>query len=716
MKKKYENELNILKTRLLYENYLQSFFALTAAVIAISWLLYSENGQASLKSPVFLLWLPVSCLIYTIKLVLSLIYRKRYSYAGVNEPLWRHIFYFSAALTGGSLGATVLFVDRFTNPTSFIVVILILGMISVAASGTISTNLRALVIFNTMLIIPYVAFFAINRKTLPSMIITVYCIVLYMTSKNTTRAIEKSLKLKLENDRIIEKMEQSEIRFTKSFHSGVAPMALIMVENLKFIDINNAFLNLLNYSRKEVTGKTPFELQNDKDPGVIVKLVEDAIRERSIRDRKITLFTRDGRKKHCLVTVEMFTSDNDQIALCMLQDFTERLDYEKRLQDERDRYETAASVKARFLATMSHEIRTPMNSIIGMTSLAMFSDDIGEKNDYLGVVKESADYLLVLLNDILDISSIESGRVRISLVDTDLHKLVKNSCRTMEMFARNRKLGFAYRIDDNVPRYVKAPPERLRQVLINLISNAVKFTPDGNIELTVRLSGAEGYPEAAEPGQYIEFAVKDTGIGIPENKIKSIFDSFTQGDESTFRKYGGTGLGLTISKQLIKLMKGHITVESTLGIGSTFRFIIPLITGNPPDSDIEQIFSLPVLTSLKRILVAEDNIMNQKLITALMKKTGHEYALVENGADAIDLLKKEKFDAVIMDLEMPVMNGKDALIRIREGEAGQENTGIPVYAMSAHVMNDVIETCLAAGFNGYITKPLDFKKLKELLQ
>ena len=206
----------------------------------------------------------------------------------------------------------------------------------------------------------------------------------------------------------------------------------------------------------------------------------------------------------------------------------------------------------------------------------------------------------------------------------------------------------------------------------------------------------------------------DTGIGIPESKIEKIFDSFTQADESTFRKYGGTGLGLTISKNLITIMNGDIRVESILGKGSTFSFIIPLVAGKQPVEDTDYL-APEKTTGSARILIAEDNIMNQKLISAYMKKTGHRYMLVENGADAIDALKNEKFDTVLMDLEMPVMDGRDSLLRIRSGEAGESNKNIPVFAMSAHVMTDIIDSCIREGFTGYITKPIDLKKLKDIL-
>jgi len=710
-----KSELYSVTTGLLYQNYILSFTGIMLTAIVIAYLVYRDQGPEFLTSSMIRLWLPVTCILLLLKMTISAIYMKASSTYTLNEKKWRYIFYLLVSIAGAAIGSSAYYTRVIENPGIFLILVMVVGTLSSASTGLLSPNLKAVTLFHLFMLLPYIVQFITAGKWSGLTIILVWCYVLFTTSKIINRTLIQSLMLKIENDRIINRLKQSEEKFSKSFHSGAAPMALLRFRDAMFIDANDAFLTLLKYSREEVINKTPYDLELYDNPAAIVGLVMETNAKGFIHNREITLLTSDGKAKHCILTIESFPLDKSMTALCMLLDFSERLEYQKQLQVERDRYENAANVKARFLATMSHEIRTPMNSIIGMTNLALISDDSNERIDYLGVVKESAEYLLVLLNDILDISSLEAGKIRLDMIDSDLHKIVDISCRTMEMFAKNRKLHFTWSIDENLPQYIKAAPERLRQVLINLISNAIKFTPDGSINLHIRIWRDGHY--SIQPGQddYIEFAVTDTGIGIPETKIEKIFDSFTQADESTFRRYGGTGLGLTISQNLITMMDGDIRVDSVLGKGSTFRFIIPLVKGNRPVEDTS--YLAPEKSSgSKRILIAEDNIMNQKLISAYMKKTGHEYILVENGADAIDILKKEKFDAVLMDLEMPVMDGRDSLLRIRSGEAGESNRNIPVFAMSAHVMTDIIDSCIREGFNGYITKPIDLKKLRGIIE
>lgn len=710
-----KNELYSVTTGLLYQNYFLSFFGLLLTSAVIAYLVYRDHGPGFSASSMVRLWLPVTSLLLLLKLVVSVIFRKASTVYTLNEKNWRYIFYLLVSIAGATIGSSAYYTRVISNPRLFLILVMVVGTLSSASTAILSPNLKALTLFNLFMLAPYLVQFISAANWSGVIIILVWPNVIYTTSKIINRTLIQYLRLKIENDSIINRLKQSEEKFSRSFHSGVAPMALIRFRDAVFIDANDAFLHLLNYSREEIINRTLYDLELYDSPEAIVKLVMETNLKKFIHTREITLLTSDGVAKQCMLTVESFPLDSSMVALCMLQDFSERLEYQKQLQVERDRYENAANVKSRFLATMSHEIRTPMNSIIGMTNLALVADDSIERNDYLGVVKESAEYLLVLLNDILDISSLEAGKTRIDLIDSDLNKIVYTSCRTMEMFAKNRKLQFTWNIDENLPQYIKAAPERLRQILINLISNAIKFTPDGSIRLDVRPWREGTYGIEQGRGEYIEFAVTDTGIGIPESKIGKIFESFTQADESTFRRYGGTGLGLTISRNLITLMNGDIRVDSILGRGSTFRFIIPLVKGEMPVEEASYL-SPESGTGAKKILIAEDNIMNQKLISAYMKKTGHEYRLVENGADAIEILKNENFDLVLMDLEMPVMDGRDSLVKIRSGEAGEANRNIPVYAMSAHVMTDIIDSCIREGFSGYITKPVDLKKLRSIIK
>jgi PAS domain S-box-containing protein len=620
-------------------------------------------------------------------------------------------------MSGIVFGSYLYFLQYIDNQVYIFFTVLLLGALSSGSVSTHSTSMTAFTIFNMLSLFPYAVYFIFSLKkdyTPVGLLIFLFLITIFITAFRISKILTRSLSLSIENDAIIEKLSQSEEKFSKSFYSGIAPMAMLRFDNARFMDANNAMINLIKYSKEEIIGKSPYDLDLYQKPEDAIDIIVEASKSGRLSNREITLTTGDGKIIHCLVTVENFRLNDSIIALVMLQDFTDRIEYEKQLKFERDRAETAASAKARFLATMSHEIRTPMNAILGMTNLAMLSENAEERNEYLSVVKDSGNYLMVLINDILDMSKIESGNVKIDLTDTDLNKLITSVYRNMELLALSKKLTFTKEINPDVPEYIKSAPERLRQILINLIGNSIKFTGKGGISLNVALSDGKGYKHDSDALEFIEFSVTDTGIGIPEDKHEIIFDSFTQADASTFRKFGGTGLGLSICRQIIKLMKGDIKVSSEPGKGSTFSFIIPLITGEKPSTAEIGLYANHEHKESTKILIAEDNIMNQKLIEAYMKKLEVNYTLAENGIDAIEKLKNDKFDMVLMDLEMPVMDGYEAMRRIRAGEAGTGNTHIIIYAMSAHILKETIKKCIDDGFSGYIIKPLDLKRLKDI--
>jgi len=715
MRRSSKNELSSLKTGLLYGNSYQSVVTIFISSLIIYLLSYNELSDKS-GYPFWLsLWF-IIFIIYCIgRLFLSAAYRKNGDKISTDR-LWRIIFYIFTALSGIGFGVSIVFVSQIETVTSLVFIILLLGAISSGSVSTLPTSLTAFSIYNLTVLSPYSVYYIIQPDPglkVTGIMIIAYFLILFLTAFRLKNTLDKSLMLKIENDQIIEQLRQSEEKFSKSFYSGVAPMALLRITNGEFIDVNNAMLKLLGYSREEIIGKNPYDLDLYNDTEDVIKIISQTSDHGFIKNREITLKTKKEGIRHCFVTIENFRLNNSLISLVMLQDYTERIAYERDLKLEKEKAEKAANAKSKFLATMSHEIRTPMNSIIGMTNLALMSDDINERNEYLNVVKDSADYLLTLINDILNISKLESGKAEIEIIDTDLHEVLNKTFKTMELIALSKKLKYTLSIDNEVPRYVKTAPERLRQILLNLIGNSIKFTLQGSIEVIVSLSTGPEYRYGNREERYIEFAVKDTGIGIPENKLEEIFESFTQADNSVFRKYGGTGLGLSISKQLVKMMKGDIKVESKIGEGTAFSFILPLVQGSAPLCEDE--YTIDSDTVTQRILIAEDNIMNQKLVTAYMKKLGLTYSIVENGLDAINQLKSGEFSILLMDLEMPVLNGEEAMKKIRAGEAGEKYSHMPIYAMSAYSINDIKERCLREGFTGYITKPVDLKMLKKVL-
>jgi signal transduction histidine kinase len=387
------------------------------------------------------------------------------------------------------------------------------------------------------------------------------------------------------------------------------------------------------------------------------------------------------------------------------KEFTRRKQTQELLVDAIREAHEAKQMQEQFLANMSHEIRTPMNGIKGMTDLLIDTPLSSKQHELTGIIKSSVNNLLVIINDILDFSKIKAGKLNIEKIDFSLKETLTGSIAIFEHRLKKKGLLLHLDLDAAVPDRLTGDPHRLNQILINLIGNAIKFTDHGQIRVGITLQ------QRSDTQVLLSFSVKDTGIGIQADTLPLIFDSFSQAEGDTSRRYGGTGLGLTICKQLVQLQGGDITVSSVPGKGSVFNFHLSYGYDDSPAT--QQPLAVPItdysnLLAGKHFLVAEDNEINQKLIDYVLRKAGGNVEIVNNGAEAIRYLEEGKFvDLIIMDLQMPEMDGYTATQYIRN----DLHMDTPIIAMTATAMKGEQLQCLESGMNEYLTKPFDFADL-----
>ena len=375
------------------------------------------------------------------------------------------------------------------------------------------------------------------------------------------------------------------------------------------------------------------------------------------------------------------------------------------LEAARDAANAANVLKTQFLANMSHEIRTPLNGVLAMAEVMSMGELAEVQRERLGIIRQSGTLLLAVLNDVLDLSKIEAGKLSLVKEDFEIGPTLASSAETFQVLARGKGLDFSFTIADEAQGWWRGDPDRLRQIVGNLLSNAVKFTPQG---------GVEGRVEAAPDGQTLRVVVKDTGVGIAPEKLPSLFEKFTQADNSATRRFGGTGLGLAICRELTQMMGGAIDVESCEGQGSTFTVELPLSRGQHADLDTAQAAQDDGDRNL-RLLAAEDNPTNQQVLAAVMESLGIDIDIVGDGKQAVDAWKIGGYDLILMDIQMPTMDGIDAAREIRRIEAGAGRKRTPIVALTANALTHQVEEYMTAGMDGHVAKPIEIAKLYEAI-
>ena len=508
-----------------------------------------------------------------------------------------------------------------------------------------------------------------------------------------------------ERKEIEEKVQLSEKRYRDLFNYS---QALICTHALngKLISVNPATQHALQYTQEEMVGKSirefvPLEQQSQFDTNYL------AVINKNGRSQGVfSVISKSGKKIYLLYqNYKVEEPGLEAYIIGFSQDITQRILAEQELLQAKKITEDSAKAKETFLANMSHEIRTPMNGILGIAGLLGKTTLDAQQQNYLKIIQDSANNLLAIVNDILDLEKIEAGKIQLEEIPFNVSDKIMITLQSFTFKAEEKNIQLSYKNQLPATLQVKGDPYRLAQVLNNFLSNALKFTEQGAVTLVTKIKFDK------EDWAAIEFMVEDSGIGIPSDKIKSIFDPFVQANTNTTRKYGGTGLGLSICKNLIEMQGGELWVESTENKGTSFRFIIPYkkCDAAPLQSETPLAINYNSLGNCK-VLVAEDVELNQFLARHIMESWGFEVVIADNGKKAVDALLQKDFDLILMDIQMPEMDGMEATQQIRKME-DPKKAAIPIIALTANALKGDSEKYMEAGMNDYLSKPFTEENL-----
>lgn len=534
-----------------------------------------------------------------------------------------------------------------------------------------------------------------------AIVIIILCTFLIIKYK---KAKGKSIDLSID----VSKKKREADKFKTILES--APDAIVIVDNKGKIHLLNSNTEkLFGYTKKELTGKNvemlmPSRYRNTHHAHR--KSFTDNPKTRPMGEH-LELFgqSKDGKEIPIEISLSPLETEDGSLVSAAIRDVTNRKLIEKELMEAKEKAESAMKVKQQFLANMSHEIRTPMTAIIGFTKVVLKTDLTASQREYISAIKKSSDSLLVLINDILDLAKVDAGKIVFEKQPFKMSEEISAMLHLFDFKIKEKNLELVKEYDNTIPPILLGDSVRLNQILINLISNAIKFTSKGKITVSVRLLTSDN------DNVTIEFAISDSGIGLAEDTIPIIFENFQQATSSTARLFGGTGLGLAIVKQLVEKQGGTISVKSKLNEGSTFSFILNFQKIEPEfklaiESETAQLESNKEIKNIK-VLVVEDVELNQMLIKIILKGFGFEMDIADNGKVAIEKLQTNSYDIILMDLQMPEMNGFEASEHIRR----KMNSNIPIIALTADVVAEELIQCEEIGINAHITKPFDEKLL-----
>jgi PAS domain S-box-containing protein len=517
---------------------------------------------------------------------------------------------------------------------------------------------------------------------------------------------EKVLEL---NKKLIQTEKNTQDKFEIIFKDANFGVLIFNWNSQKFERMNSCFLNMIGYTYNELSQIGIEAISDPNDLAMERKHFRRMLKDKHSIQYNKRFIHKNGNVIWTKLTQSVIRDESNKpiFVLTIIDDITSSIETEKFLLEAKNKADEASKAKSMFLANMSHEIRTPMNGILGMSQILSETNlDLNQKN-IIRTIKTSGDSLLHILNDILDYSKIESGKIELEFISFSLKELIEELANFFSTQIQNKKIEFHLSIQNEIPNLILGDPTRLRQILLNILSNAIKFTPqEGKIQFQIHLN------EITNSKAIIFFSVEDNGIGIESEKIKQLFESFTQADVSMNRKYGGTGLGLAITKKLVDLMNGKIQIESILEKGTSFKIEIPFEITERLDLVNEIQSNQKLDFSNLKILLAEDNEINQKVAAKFFQNLKLNFEIAENGKKVLELLEHRVFDVIFMDIQMPELDGIQTTKLIRSNiEIFQPY----IIAMTANAMIGDKEECLSAGMNEYISKPFKQEEISNKL-